>query len=120
MRRDLDLIRKMVLAIEDAPSGFAPELRFDGYTEEQVAYHSYLLIDAGYAEGADVTHMGSTGPEARILKLKWAGHEFAAAARDDSRWKKALGLVEDKAGSVTLEVLKQLLAALMKSALGLP
>lgn len=46
MKRDLDLIRKMLLAIEESPSGFAPELKFPGYTDAQIGYHAYLLIDA--------------------------------------------------------------------------
>lgn len=119
MRRDLDLIRKMVLAIEDAPSGFAPPLAVEGYTAEQIGYHAHLLIEAGYAQGASMTHMESPSPEALIRSLTWAGHEFAAAARDDTRWRKAMGVVKDKSGSVTLDVLKELLASLMKAALGL-
>jgi len=42
MKRDLDLIRKMVLAMEEAPTGYAPEPLFDGYTPAQVGYHAYL------------------------------------------------------------------------------
>lgn len=33
MRRDLDLIRRMLLAIEDSPSGWAPDIKIDGYSE---------------------------------------------------------------------------------------
>ncbi len=120
MKRDLELIRKMVLAIEEAPTGYAPQLSFDGYTKSQVGYHAYLLVDAGLARGHDVSAMGSEGPEAMITSLTWAGHEFAEAARDDTRWQKAMGLVRDKGGSVTLGVLTQLLTSLMKGAFGLP
>ncbi|HVN76941.1 MAG TPA: DUF2513 domain-containing protein [Thermoanaerobaculaceae bacterium] len=120
MKRDLDLIRKIVLAIEEAPTGFAPTLSFDGYTQAQIGYHAWLLIDAGYATGADMTNMGSEGPEAMLRSLTWAGHEFADAARDDSRWNKALGMVKEKTGTVTIDLLKQLLGTLMKAALGLP
>ncbi len=39
MKRDMELIRQMVLAIEDFPSGFAPKtLNIEGYTKEQVSY----------------------------------------------------------------------------------
>jgi len=62
----------------------------------------------------------SEGPEAIITSLTWAGHEFAEAARDDTRWKNAMGLVKDKGGSVTIGVLTQLLISLMKSTSGLP
>lgn len=120
MRRDLNLIRKMVLAIEDAPSGWAPDLSFEDYSAAQIGYHAYLLIDARLASGTDVSTMGSDAPEGAITALTWAGHEFAEAARDDTRWKRAMGIVTEKGGSITLDVLKQLLTTLMKSAFGLP
>jgi hypothetical protein len=121
MKRDLDLIRKMVLAIEDHPSGWAPhDLSFEGYTEVQVGYHAYLLIDAGLARGEDSSTMGSEAPEGFISSLTWKGHEFAAAARDDSLWMKAMGNVAEKGGHITLDILTQLLGSLMKGAFGLP
>jgi hypothetical protein len=120
MKRDLELIRKMVLAIEDAPSGWAPDLKVEGYSDAQVGYHAYLLIDAGLAKGEDASTMGSEAPEGFISCLTWAGHEFADAARDETRWKKAMGVVQEKGGTVTIGVLTQLLVALMKGALGIP
>jgi hypothetical protein len=120
MKRDLELIRKMVLAIEDAPSGWAPDLKFDGYSDAQVGYHAYLLIDAGLARGQDASTIGSDAPEGFITSLTWAGHEFADAAQDETRWKKAMGVVQEKGGTVTIGVLTQLLIALMKGTLGLP
>lgn len=120
MRRDLDLIRKMVLAIEDAPTGYAPpDLQFDGYSKQQVGYHAWLLMDAGLARGDDVTALGADGPEAVIFNLTWDGHEFAAAARDESSWTKAMGEVARTGGAVTLPVLSQLLISFMKSKFGL-
>jgi uncharacterized protein DUF2513 len=119
--RDMDLIRKMVLAIEDAPTGFAPrKLSIEGYTPDQIGYHAYLMIDAGLALGTRVDHQGSTGPNAMLKNLTWAGHEFADAARDQTRWNKAMGIVKEKSGSVTLTVLTELLKSLMKGALNLP
>ena len=121
MKRDMALIRQMVLAIEDFPSGFAPRtLNIEGYTKEQVSYHAHLMIQAGLAEGSDTMHMGSSSPEAILRKLTWEGLEFADAARDETRWKKAIGLVQDKSGSVTMGALTQVLVGLMKSTLGLP
>jgi hypothetical protein len=94
----MELIRKMVLAIEDAPTGFAPRnLTVDGYTPDQVGYHGYLMLDAGLAEGSKVSHMGSSSPEATLRNLTWAGHEFADAARDETRWKKPWASFKRKA-----------------------
>ncbi len=120
MKRDMGLIRKIALAIEDSPSGYSPDdLAIDGFTEEQVGYHAHLMIQAGLATGSDVTTMGSDSPEAMLTSLTWAGHEFVEMARDETRWKKAMGIVEEKGGSVTLSVLTQVLAELMKRAFGL-
>jgi len=119
MRRDLELIRKIVLSVEDAPTGYAPDLKFEDYTPEQVGYHAYLLVDAGLAKGCNMTSLGSDGPDYSIECLTWAGHEFAQEARDDTRWKKAMGIVKEKGGTITLEILKLVLGGLMKAGFGL-
>jgi hypothetical protein len=54
-----------------------------------------------------------------ITSLTWAGHEFADSARDEKRWRQAMGMVQGKGGSVTLSVLTDLLITLAKNALGL-
>lgn len=106
--------------IEEAPTGYAPDnLKLEGYTPEQIGYHAHLMIQAGLATGSDVTYIGSTSPQAILASLTWAGHECVEAARDEARWKKAMSLVQEKGGSVTLSVLTQLLTGLMKGALGL-
>ena len=121
MKRDLDLIRKIVLAVEAAPGGYADyPLKIEGYSDEQIGYHSYLVVDAGLAEGEDITTMGSTGPEWMIQHLTHEGHDFADAARDESRWKRATGLVKQTAGDATLDVIKEVLVKIVKGAIGLP
>lgn len=120
MKRDLELIRKLVLAVESSPSGYVKEdVKIEGYSPEQIGYHSYLLIDAGLARGVDITTSGSSSPNWRLLHLTSAGHDFADSARDESTWRKATGLVKDKAGTVTLDVMKQVLASVIKDTLGL-
>lgn len=121
MKRDMQLIRKLVLAIEDESTGYAPDnLNIDGYTPEQIGYHAYLIMDAGLAKGIETGAYGDSSPSAILVNLTWAGHEFADAARDQTRWNKAMGIVQEKAGTVTLAVLTQLLTSLMKGTLGLP
>ncbi len=120
MKRDLELIRKIVLKMEDAPTGWAPDLKIEGYSDAKIAYHCYLVADAGLAKGHDVTTAGSSGPEWMLSYLTWAGHEFAEAARDEGRWKQALGVVKEKGGAVTIAVLTELLTSLMKRAFGIP
>lgn len=120
MKRDLELIRKLVLAAEASPSGYVKDdLEIGGYSPEQIGYHSYLLVDAGLAKGVDTTIFGSSSPNWRLLHLTSVGHDFADSAREESTWRKATGLVKDRAGTVTLDVMKQLLVSLIKKALDL-
>ena len=101
MKRDLSLIRKIVLAVEDAEGGSAPAaLAIEGYDQAQIGYHAHLLIDAGIARGFDVTNLMSPGPEALITDLTWAGHEFAELARDDNRWQRVMAVVNSKGGGL--------------------
>ena len=63
MKRDLELIRKLVLTVEDLPTGTViDDIEIEDYTPEQIGYHSYLLIDSGLAEGIDMGAMGDTSP----------------------------------------------------------
>ncbi len=120
MRRDLELIRKIILAVEASPHGNAPNpLLIEGYSEEQIGYHSYLIVDAGLAEGYDVGHMGSPGPEWVVLHLTHAGHDFADSARDEKRWAKATGIVKEKVGDATIDVIKDVLSGLIRGGLGI-
>lgn len=120
MKRDLELIRKLCLAVENVPTGYVlDDIEIDGYSKDQIGYHSYLLVDAGFAKGLDTTTIADTSPQWRILHLTSAGHDFAGAARDESTWQKATGVVKDNASSVTLDVMKQVLISIIKNTLGI-
>ena len=119
MKRDLDLVRKLVLALEEQGADAPLEQSFEGYTDEQVGYHSYLVADAGLAEGVDVSTAMNVLPQWELLHLTSAGHDFADAARSDTTWNKAKTVVKEKGGGVTVEVMKQVLVSLLKNTLGL-
>jgi uncharacterized protein DUF2513 len=116
----MNLIRQMTLRIEEAPTGYAPDdMAFDGYTPEQVAYHAHLMLDAGLARGIDITHLGSTSPMVQLTSLSWKGHEFAEAARDDTRWRRTVRFIQDKGAPMTLPILSGVLRYFAKEQLGL-
>jgi uncharacterized protein DUF2513 len=120
VKRDMELIRKMALAVEASPSGYAPHpLRIEGYTDEQIGYHAHLMIQGGLAEGPDATDHDSISPEATLTSLTWEGHDFLDAARNETIWKKALAIVKEKGGSVAFSVLKELLMGLAKQQVGI-
>ena len=48
MTRDMELIRKALMEIEKQVDNVAVfNLKIDGYTMEQIAYHCSILYDAG-------------------------------------------------------------------------
>ena len=46
MKRDMDLIRKLMLAVEASESLGKPPRSIDGYSDDDVAAHAYLLVEA--------------------------------------------------------------------------
>ena len=118
MKRDMDLIREMLLAIEVHPSGFAPKIEIEGYTQEQIGYHATLLGEAGLAVIHEVTGLGAKSPDARIVRLTWAGHEFLDSAREKQIWNQAKDMVK-KVGGASIQVWLILLTELIKKQLGL-
>jgi hypothetical protein len=119
MQRDMDLIRLMLLTIEAEDHGFAPHpIKIPNYTKEQIGYHAVLLGEAGLADVRDVTSMGSGSPEAMIIRLTWAGHEFLDSARQNKVWnltKDAIGEI----GGASLDIWIALLSANIKRMLGI-
>src|SRR5215210_7825390 len=111
MKRDMDLIRKILLATEEIPflgSGPVFEPEIEGYSLEEISYHVKLLHEAGYVQafGGD-TYWA-------VNSLTWQGHEFLEASKDDTRWNKAKSIMKDKGGGMVFDVFKQLLITLMK------
>lgn len=110
MKRDMELIRKMILRIEDHLTGWAPDINIEGYTAAQIGYHAYLLVDSGLAVGDDLTDSGDSGPCYSIKHLTPAGHDFADSVRSQYVWDEVMGDIQEKGlPSVTLDIAKKLL-----------
>ncbi|MBS4045088.1 MAG: DUF2513 domain-containing protein [Alphaproteobacteria bacterium] len=89
MKRDMDLIRHILMCLEESeqsPDSWA-EIEADGHTRLAISYHIHLLHDAGFIEADDVSSIGQYEWEAK--SLTWAGHEFLDNARNETIWQKA-------------------------------
>lgn len=118
MRRDMDLVRKMILALEEALPDREPELRFEGVPEEKIRYHLYLLYDAGLIRGELSQAMLDKFPEVYPLHLSWRGHDFADAVRSDTVWQRAKSAIGEKLSSVSFDVLLNLINKIAVKVLG--
>lgn len=116
MKRDMDLIRNILLEIEEIPyDAGLYDLQIEGYSPLEVSYHIMLLDQAGYVDGENASTMGNA--KWKVRSLTWQGHEFLEASRDESRWNKAKTIMKDKGGGMVFDVFKQLLGELMKGAI---
>ena len=83
MKRDMDLIRRILFVMEGYEHGYAPKnFAIENYSEEEVGFHVWLMGDAGLLDVIDSTSHDSISPEAFPLRITWAGYEFLEAARE--------------------------------------
>ena len=116
MKRDLELMRAILLNLEEQPytRGFH-QLSIPGRSGEEVSEHVRLLSDAGLIEAVDLsTHDGECWLPTRITN---EGYDFLDAARVETLWTRAKKEVLSKTGTVTLEALKVTLSVLISRAL---
>lgn len=105
MKRNMDLIREIVLKVQEDQYSETME----GYSADQIRYHSKLAIEAGLIEGKVLTDapVSSQIPAAVIVRcLTWSGHDFADAIALESRWEKAKEFIVSSGKTVTLETIK--------------
>lgn len=121
MKRDMDLARKLLLVIEEAPYEGKPGYSLsaiDSHTSEEVDYHIMLLNEARLIQAKSTTYL-SGRTKWSVERLTWQGHEFLDAARDQNRWNQAKKTISEKGGSLTFDVLKAVLSQLARQAVGL-
>ncbi|MCP1851227.1 MULTISPECIES: DUF2513 domain-containing protein [unclassified Bradyrhizobium] len=88
MQRDMEVIRKVLRAIQQKKDLEVRTLKVGGLDDFTVGYHLMLLRKAGYVDGPD-PKITNGMPFVPVRDLTWEGHEFAGAIlSDDSTWEK--------------------------------
>jgi hypothetical protein len=92
MRRNIELIRKLLLRLESLPinngEGYSlspqdKEIAIEGYSLDET-YHLSLLREMGFADcPGSQPLMGIT-----FLGLTWSGHDYLDAVRNPEMWRK--------------------------------
>jgi hypothetical protein len=117
MKRDMDLIRLILLALEGNQAANSESRKFQ---PRDIAYQSELLIDAGLVEGVVLKDEKGLPHAAALHRLTWQGHDFLDAMRDDSVWRKAKETILKPIGGVTFDLLLEWLKKEGRERLGLP
>jgi hypothetical protein len=112
MKRDMELVRKILMAVEEHKNpDKGLRIRIDGHETEEIEYHNGLFHDQGL-----ITAMNASSRDGQafiVTGLTWEGHDFIEAARNETVWRKAMQIVVEKGGGITLEVMKELLKKLL-------
>jgi hypothetical protein len=116
MKRDMDLVRKILLSLEEKEDFVEPTIPdIEGYTENQIFYHIKLMAEANLIEAQDWSSFD--GPQWVASRLTTWGHDFLDSARNDTIWKKAKDVVLSTGSSLTIDALKYALTEIVKNAI---
>lgn len=119
MRRDDDLVRQILLTIEESSDTLSVNrMSIAQASREEIVYHLQLLDDAGFIE-AKFLCGDNVVLEVLINRLTWAGHEFLDAVRDDTTWATAKSRVASTVGSASLQILQAVATSIIMAKLGL-
>lgn len=115
MKRNNDLVRDLMLKLEEQPPGSSKVPSLDGHSPDEINYHMALLVEAGWIQGHVSQEIGVAIPPVTFYRITFAGHDFLDSARDIERWGKAV-TAATSVGAMSLEVLKAVLVDLATSA----
>lgn len=120
MKRDLDYIRSVLLEIEEAPAHDPWSFEWAEETPDNAEMHGALLMlsEAGYIRAVDRALGIGGGGFWLHVNLTWSGYEFLDTIRDEKVVAKAMGEVGKVTKSVSTQVLSQVVAHIVRSALG--
>lgn len=120
MKRDLDLVRQILIFLAENERG--PNINWniaiDGYAKDQVLHHAHLMEQGGLIVAADATTSCSLWPLAIPLSITWAGHDFLEASNKPGLWEMAKKNVIGPSGGIAFKVLLEWLERRATEALG--
>lgn len=107
MKRNWELIRKILVAIENLETiqQAVADTDIAGYAPEVVSYHMMLLYEAKLIKAS--CHSPSGGVvTCNASQLTWAGHEFSDKIRSQGMWNKTLVFLRDKGIDLSFDTIK--------------
>ena len=123
MKRDLDLIRDMMLRIEAChpKDGKITSETFKDLCddEEKVAFHLFLLYDVGFIVAEPVNHSKMRCSDYIVEYLTFIGCDYLDSIRDQSVWNSIKEKLRRIGGNAPLDILTDLASSLLREQLGM-
>lgn len=122
MKRDLELVRKLLIFFDEKPGPEHIEIPpISGYDDSTIKYHLVLLHDAGYLRCEPVK--SSTSDRTIYVlpfDLTWNGHEFLEKVRDQHIWDEVIRDIKSRGFvSASVDFVKTLADAAIRKRLSI-
>ncbi|WP_189384644.1 MULTISPECIES: DUF2513 domain-containing protein [unclassified Mesorhizobium] len=88
VKRDMELIREILLAVQNRTDLTPRPLTLEGHDEVVVGRHIEMLSEAGLIDGPLSTRVSQPYDVVLIKDLSWEGHDFIAALVNKGVWSK--------------------------------
>jgi len=114
MKRNMDAIRNILIAIEEQYEDVAIYgLEVDGLDMKTVSYHCKILHDGGFISDYGAQFSCNELYSFGVGSLTWQGHEFLDKIRDDAIWEKTKSTVTKKGLPMAIDVVKDVATAII-------
>jgi|SRR5450631_1644733 len=110
MKRDMDLLREILLEVEKAPAMQMWDSRpLVGYSDAEVFAHVKLAEDAGLVVASFMTGYGAV-----VQRLTNGGYDFLEASKQPALWEQAKHQLVVQGLPITVATIKAVLQALIQ------
>ncbi len=114
MKRDMDLVRAILLKLEEIHAGpnsaiTDSDLTIPNYDNTTIAYHIEILIQAKLLSG-DFSYLVGGEVSYAIYGITWEGHEFLDLSRNDGTWQRAQEWFVKQGESMSMKLIPSVLS----------
>ena len=115
MKRDMELVRKILFRIEEEFVGESiRDLEITGYSMVSVAEHCRLMYEYGLLDEYKPIKADGTPVLAFFVgNLTWEGYDFLDKIRQDTVWNKTKDVITKKGLPMVLDVVKQISSSII-------
>ena len=107
MKRDMDLVRLILLKIEEEYVSTAIyNLKVDTYDMATVAYHCKIMHEAGLISDYKAQSADGEIYSFCVSSLSWEGNDYLDKVRDNSIWKKTKDAITHKGLPLIIDTIK--------------
>lgn len=97
MKRDMSLIRSLLLKIEDIyEEDLIENMKLEGYSDNEVIYHLEMMFSSNLIQEFEKNKYISGEVDYRVGGISWNGHDYLELIRNDEIWKKTMIEVKEK------------------------